>query len=148
MRRGHAVRDAHDAVPTILSVLLRDNLITHLLRVIICCASSEAARCDDDHNRRRRGICDWMREIGSAAAILICRAAAEEPVLEAQGAKKSEGRACAKVCGRLRPAKGLMFAFGSFSMVLLQRSTPTEMGRRPIHFGICNGSGTISGKLL
>ena len=31
---------------------------------------------------------------------------AEEPVLEAQGAKKSEGRACAKVCGRLRPGKG------------------------------------------
>ena len=45
------------------------------------------------------------REIGSAA-IPICRAAAEEPVLEAQGGMKSEGRACAKVCGRLRPGKG------------------------------------------
>ena len=33
-------------------------------------------------------------------------AAAEEPVLEAQGAKKNEGRACAKVCGRLCPGKG------------------------------------------
>ena len=93
----------------------------------------------DDHYQRRRGRCGWKREIGSAAAIPICRAAAEEPVLEAQGGMKSEGRACAKVFARLRsrkgPSAGLLIENGGLRV----SSAPSSMGRRPIDFGIGYG---------
>ena len=44
--------------------------------------------------------------VGELLRYALPEAAAGEPVLEAQGERKSEGRACAKVCGRLCPGKG------------------------------------------
>lgn len=44
--------------------------------------------------------------VGELLRYALPEAAAGEPVLEAQGAKKERRSACAKVCGRLCPGKG------------------------------------------